>query len=64
LGTYGVTASAANAVSFRPKSYAELSLLDTSTGLTVAIAPSGSGQKPIIEFPAFKIVASFLKAPA
>jgi len=63
LGTYAVTASTTNSVSFRPSSYAELSLLNTSAGLTVDIAPSGSGQSPIIEFSAFKIVTGFLKAP-
>lgn len=61
LGSYSLTADAANTVSLRPNSYAELMLLNESGGLTLSIAPSSSGQSPIIEFVAFKTVTSFVK---
>ncbi len=61
LGSYSLTADAANSISLRPSSYGELMLLNESGGLTVSIAPSGSGQSPIIKIAAFKAVTSFLK---
>ncbi len=60
LGSYNLTADAANTISLRPSSYAELMLLDESAGLTVSIAPAGSAQSPIIKFVAFKAVTSFI----
>jgi hypothetical protein len=63
LGSYSLTANSGNAISLRPRSYAELKLLNDSSGLTIAIAAAGSGQSPIIQFAAFKSVTSFFKTP-
>ena len=59
-----MTADAVNSINLRPRSYSELKVLNDSSGLTVSIAPSGSGQSPIIHFAAFKSVTSFFKAPS
>lgn len=60
LATYTVTASSSNTIVFRPTSYAELALLDQSTGLSVSITPqSPAGSSPIISFVAYKVVTSF-----
>ena len=61
LGSYSLTADAADTINLRPSSYAELTLLKESGGLTVSIAPSGSGQSPIIKFVAFQTITGFVK---
>jgi hypothetical protein len=64
LGSYTLTANAGNSISLRPRSYGELRLLNESSGLTVSIAPTVSGQSPIITFAAFRSVTSFVRTPS
>jgi hypothetical protein len=62
LGSYTLSADATNSVNFRPASYGELTLLNSSAGLSISIAPLGSGQSPIIVFSAYKAVTGFLNS--
>jgi hypothetical protein len=61
LGSYNLTADAANSLRFRPRSAGELQLLGQS-GLAVTVAPLGAAQGPITEFVALKIVTRFARA--
>ena len=63
LGSYGLTADAANTIRVRPASYGELTALNDGTGLTIGIAASGSGPNPNIKFVALKTVTGFSRAP-
>jgi len=62
LGSYSLTANAANTISLRPAAYAELMAVNNSAGLTIAIAASGSGQNPNIKFVALRTVTGFSRA--
>ncbi len=62
LGSYSLTADATNTITVRPASYGELTALNESTGLTIAVAASGSGPSPNIEFAALKTVTGFSRA--
>ncbi len=61
-GSYTLTADATNTITVRPASYGELIALNDSKGLTIAIAASGSGPNPNIEFAALKTVTGFSRA--